>query len=270
MEIRRLLIIVAGSVLLTACPQKPAEPPVERTASPTPAPSDAEATPGPSATLAPIQPTPSPTPVASATPSPSVAKLPQFAGVWTVAGGKPQPFDLVVFPNGQVVTTRQVPGAKLAGGWGFWRQTESGFQVYFVDGSTAWIKPVGGGLEYFAGFQKSIPVSGGLPLQSLGGTEAPFIGTWRLNREPDGSSLFIVLASGGKAYSSAGQGVAGTWKVTPEGALCNWPDGWNDLISKTPAGFQKRTWMGSATEGANPPDITPAFRIGETRFQLGQ
>lgn len=93
-----------------------------------------------------------------------------------------------------------------------------------------------------------------------------FTGVWCLNKEPDGSYLYLALESSGRAFSTVGGGTEGTWEKTKDGALCKWPDGWNDLISVTNDGFQKRSWVGSAEQNTTPPDISPALRVGGTRF----
>ena len=92
------------------------------------------------------------------------------------------------------------------------------------------------------------------------------IGVWRLNKEPDGSHLYIALQSNGNAVSTINGFTAGKWTANQKGALCEWPDGWVDQIERGSGGWQKRSWIGS--EVSAPADLSPATRVGEARFSV--
>ena len=97
-------------------------------------------------------------------------------------------------------------------------------------------------------------------------SQSALVGVWRLNKEPDGSHLYIALQSNGRAISTINGGTEGKWTANERGALCEWPDGWVDQIERGTAGWQKRSWIGS--ESSAPADLSLATRVGETRFSV--
>ena len=94
------------------------------------------------------------------------------------------------------------------------------------------------------------------------GSQLALVGVWRLNKEPDGSHLYIALQSNGRAISTINGGTEGKWRANERGALCEWPDGWVDQIERGAAGWQKRSWIGS--ESSAPP-ISPWQRVSAKR-----
>lgn len=95
---------------------------------------------------------------------------------------------------------------------------------------------------------------------------APYAGIWRLNKEPDGNYQYIALQSSGRAISTVNGGTEGQWSVTDKGAECKWPDGWVDIIERSNTGWQKRSFVGTSTDA--PADMSPAIRMGETRYTV--
>jgi len=192
-----------------------------------------------------------------------------FVGTWATADEQGQAFDVVVFPGGQAVGTWGKGKGGAHGERGFWRTDRGRLLVFFHDGWTDEILANDGGFVH-RGFE---------PGADLGGkwkNEAParklesdgFTGIWQLNKEPDGSYLYIALRSSGRAFSTVNGGTEGRWEVTKDGALCSWPDGWNDLIYPSQEGFQKRSWVGPEEQNATPPDISPATRVGTGKFSI--
>ena len=198
----------------------------------------------------------------------SAAKM-SGVGTWAVADDQGRPFDILVFPDGQAVSnwTRGPSGAR--GERGFWRLDGIRLLVFFQDGWTDEISESGAGFKH-RGFEPGTGMDGAPKNESaarkLEGDG--FTGVWCLNKEPDGSYLYVALQSSGRAFSTVGGGTEGTWEKTKDGALCKWPDGWNDLISATKDGFQKRSWVGSSEQNTTPPDISPALRVGGAKFSI--
>ena len=152
---------------------------------------------------------------------------------------------------------------------GFWRLANNRLLVFFQDGWTDVISEADGSFKH-QGFEPGATMDGP-PKNESPATRLEndrFTGVWCLNKEPDGNYLYVALQSSGRAFSAIGGGTEGTWEQTNEGALCKWPDGWNDLIFASNDGFQKRSWVGAAEQNATPPDISPALRVGDTKFSI--
>ena len=201
---------------------------------------------------------------------PAVAVDPAaFAGTWATADEQGQEFEIVVFPDGQAVSTWVKGPSGVRGERGFWRTDGGRLIVFFQDGWTDVIAAQG---ETFLhrGFEPGADLTGKwkneAPARKLEGDS--FAGVWQLNKEPDGEYLYITLQSSGRAFSTISGGTEGKWEQTKDGALCTWPDGWNDLIYPSSDGYQKRSWVGTAEQNATPPDISPAVRVGSGKFSI--
>jgi hypothetical protein len=192
-----------------------------------------------------------------------------FTGVWATTDAQGQLFNIIIFPNGQAVTnwTKGTEGAR--GERGLWRQEPGRFIAAYDDGWTDLIE-VDDGQFHHKGFSPGTsldgPPSNQAPAAKVKESQAPYVGVWRMNKEPDGSYLYIALQSNGRAYSSINGGTEGTWEPSEKGALCRWPDGWVDLIERAPEGWQKRSWVG--VESNTTADFSTATRVGETRFVI--
>ena len=209
-----------------------------------------------------------PKPEGTSVPEEPAAKV-SYAGTWAVADDQGRPFDIAVFPNGQAASNWTKGPAAAKGERGFWRLANNRLLVFFQDGWTDVISESGKGFQHRR-FEPGTAIDG--PPKSESAARRlegeGFTGVWCLNKEPDGSFLYVALQSSGRAVSTIGGGTEGTWEATKEGALCKWPDGWSDLISASPNGFQKRSWVGPAGQTSTPPDITPALRVGPDGFSV--
>jgi hypothetical protein len=187
-------------------------------------------------------------------------------GVWTTTDTQGRNFDLVVFPNGQAVTNRN---GHALGERGFWRTEGNRFIAFFEDGWTHILEGGRGHLVYWGaepGASLDTSPAASTAATRVDDTLAPFVGIWRMNKEPDGSYLYLALQSNGQALSTINGGTEGQWELTPKGALCTWPDGWVDLIERIPGGWQKRSWVGAESDA--PADLSKAIRVGEARFEI--
>ncbi|GAB4166398.1 MAG: hypothetical protein Fur0032_03770 [Terrimicrobiaceae bacterium] len=236
------LILVA---LLSACSSEPPAPaPVEETSS-------VEVTPPPESPDA-------------------LPSLPdEVAGVWAAADSQGKPFDLVLFPNGQAVSTRVDTPSGARGQRGFWRRDGDAVVVMFERGWTDRLRAVSDGIVH----ETLTPGSAVRAMPSATSTarhletpEAAFVGVWRLNREPDGSYLYVLLRSDRSAFSTIGGMTAGRWEPRDKGAWAIWPDGWNDLIEPGSQGWQKKAWVGAELQTLA--DLTEAERVGEKPFEI--
>jgi hypothetical protein len=192
-----------------------------------------------------------------------------YEGTWTTTDKQGQVFDIVIFQNGQAVTnwTKGPTGAR--GERGYWRNDERRLAVLYSDGCTDIIEPAANGFlhrRYPAGSPLDArPIVEAETRRVEDGREA-LVGVWRLNKEPDGSHLYIALQSNGTAVSTINGATDGKWKANEKGALCEWPDGWVDQIERASGGWQKRSWVGAETSA--PADLSPATRVGETPFAI--
>ena len=163
--------------------------------------------------------------------------------------------------------TKGTEGAR--GERGYWRQDEQRLTVLYSDGGTDILEQD----ESEFGIGDTLPDLHWMLSQSLAATrsarspnQSALVGVWQLNKEPDGSHLYIALQSNGRAISTINGGTEGKWKGNEKGALCEWPDGWVDQIERGISGWQKRSWVGS--EASAPADLSLATRVGEARFSV--
>lgn len=210
--------------------------------------------------------TTSPRPVERPVPSgPSL----DFEGIWTTKDKDGEVFDIQLFPNGQAVTNWSKGSERARGERGFWRKEGGRLIAVYSDGWTNTLDPVNGGV-WHKGYAPGTAIESNPTNQAeasrMDGPTARFVGIWRMNREPDGSFLYVALLSNGRAFSTINRSTEGTWTVTEKGALCSWPDEWFDLIEQTPEGWRKRSWVGA--DSGEPADVSPAIRVGETRFAI--
>lgn len=201
--------------------------------------------------------------------SPAAINAVDFTGTWVTTDEQGQAFELVVFPGGQAVSTWVKGPSGAHGERGFWRTDGDRLLIAFHDGWTDLILKRGDGFLH-RGFEPGADLSGlwknEAPARRLEGDA--FTGVWQLNKEPDGSYLYVTLQSSGRAFSTIAGGTEGRWEITKDGALCTWPDGWNDLIFPSKDGFQKRSWVGPAEQNTTPPDLSGATRVGSEKFSI--
>jgi hypothetical protein len=192
-----------------------------------------------------------------------------YQGIWTTVDAQGQGFDIVIFPNGQAVTNWAKGPEGARGERGYWRQDEQRLTAVYSDGSTDIIEPDESGFRhrrYSAGSPLDSQPMAQSEAKRAEGSQSALVGVWRLNKEPDGSHLYIALHSNGRAISTVNGGTEGKWRANERGALCEWPDGWIDQIERGAAGWQKRSWIGS--ESSAPADLSLATRVGEARFSV--
>lgn len=242
---------------LTACPAKKA-----------PDASTPSAEPSPSAT--PTQsPAPTPAPIAIVKDSAPKSEAAEFIGAWSTIDEQGQLFDLLIFPDGQVVTTWTKGKHGARGELGFWRLENNRILIFLEDGWTDSLEKTADGIAhhgYPPGSALDKPPATTEPAQRLPKTIAGTVGVWRLNKEPDGEYQYLAIQSNGRAFSSVNGGTEGTWKQKGKSVECIWPDGWTDILEATPEGFQKRSFIGANQDP--PADVSPAARIGEKPFVI--
>jgi len=261
LKFMRLSLALILCLLLAGCPAPKSPPPSQATPEPTPA--DAISSPEqpasePAATHTP-EPIPESTPLA----------LTDFVGTWTTTDDQGQIFDITIFANGQVVTnwTKSKDGAY--GERGLWRREGGRLIAFYHDGTSDIMEATADGIRYkghAAGAPLDGPTVATAEAHRRPPEEAKFLGVWRLNREPDGTYQYLSLQSNGRAFSSVNGGTEGKWTVIDGAAECTWPDGWVDRLELTNDGWQKRSSIGSGAD--TPADISPALRVGETRFEI--
>jgi hypothetical protein len=285
----RTFLALAAPLLFAGCPSEnkvpspssptptPAQPTPTAAVSMTPETASATQTETASATPATVPEAPSASPTAipeAASATPSAAAEPDrnkvsYEGIWTTADAQGQTFDIVIFPNGQAVTNWAKGPGGARGERGYWRQDEQRLTAVYSDGYTDIIEPDESEFRHRR-YSSGSPLNSQPMAQSEAkrteGSQSALVGVWRLNKEPDGSHLYIALQSNGRAISTINGGTEGKWRPNERGALCEWPDGWIDQIERGAAGWQKRSWVGS--ESSAPADLSLATRVGETRFSV--
>jgi hypothetical protein len=188
-------------------------------------------------------------------------------GVWSTSDERGQPFDMVLFPNGQAVSTWVKGPAGAKGQRGFWRVVDGEIHAVFDDGWSDRLVMRSGELRHegFApGLSLAEPPTNSARAERFEGEAATFVGVWRLNREPDGSYLYLSLQANGTAYSTINGLTEGRWELLEGLARVTWPDGWVDQLERSGGGWQKRSWVGGET--GTPADFAQAIRVGETKF----
>jgi len=189
-------------------------------------------------------------------------------GVWAVRDENGQPFDLVLFSNGQAVSTSIRGPARARGLRGFWRSDGLVITTFLANGWTHRLYRDSVGFHYTAhapGLLGKEP-SHSAQAARVGGPEAAFSGIWRLNKEPDGSYLYIALDSSGAAFSTVAGLTEGRWEMINGAARCTWPDGWVDQISVAGSGWEKKSWVGG--DESTPADLSEAVRVGMEPFEI--
>ncbi len=192
-----------------------------------------------------------------------------FTGVWTTRDDAGAPFDVLLFSNGQAVTTWGKGPDGVKGERGYWRREGDRVIIAYDNGRTDVVTAVGDGFQhqdFTDGTMLDMRSSSRAPITRVPDAQAGFVGVWRLNKEPDGSYLYITLQSSGVARSTINGRTEGKWEATSKGALCTWPDGWIDLIEQSAEGWQKRSWVGQGADTMPPADFSNALRVGESRF----
>lgn len=216
--------------------------------------------------------TPRPTPASPSPDTTPAAEIPvdSFVGTWTTEDEQGQAFDIVIFPNGQIVTNWAKGPLGPRGERGFWRRETGRLLATYQDGWTDILTATQEGFEH-KGFSPGTPLSAAPTNQAAAQRlsdegKTAYIGVWRLNQEPDGSYLYVALQSNGRALSTINGGTEGKWEVTEKGAVCTWPDGWVDVISRGAGNWQRSSWVGSETNA--PADFSEATRVGEAPFSI--
>lgn len=201
--------------------------------------------------------------------STALVSIENAAGVWSTQDENGQPFDLVLFENGQALSTWVKGSSGARGERGFWRDTGREVLVFFDDG---WTDRLGlkNGQPHHEGFAPGAsltsPATNSAPAEKVADEKATFVGVWRLNREPDGSYLYIVLQANGSAFSTINGLTEGRWDFVDGTAKATWPDGWVDVIERADGSWQKRSWVGG--DAGTPADLTQATRVGEIKFGI--
>jgi hypothetical protein len=215
-------------------------------------------------------PKPAPTTtVLEAAPTQPLVSIENAAGVWSTQDENGQPFDLVLFENGQALSTWVKGSSGARGERGFWRETGREVLVFFDDG---WTDRLGlkDGQPRHEGFAPGIsltsPATNSASAEKVSDDRATFVGVWRLNREPDGSYLYITLQANGTAFSTINGITEGRWELVEGAAKVTWPDGWVDVIERAEGSWQKRSWVGG--DAGTPADLTQATRVGEIKFGI--
>lgn len=233
-------------------------------------PDAAPPSPAPSATAAPsASPAASPPPIAVMTNPGEQVEAAEFIGAWSTVDEQGQLFDLLIFPNGQAITTWTKGKHGARGELGFWRFENNRALIFLEDGWTDSLEKTADGMVHHGLPPESSldkPPSTTQPARKLPDTIAGTVGIWRLNKEPDGDYQYLALQSNGRAFSSVNGGTEGTWKRKGNSVECTWPDGWMDILEAGPDGFQKRSFIGTAQDA--PADISPATRLGAAAFVI--
>lgn len=264
------IFVLAASLFISGCHAEAEVDWPSPTPSPTPIPSTPTLSPSPAPST--LAPTPAATSEPSQPPGESPSPRPEkisYEGTWTTTDAQGQIFDIVIFQSGQAVSnwTKGPTGAR--GERGYWRSDEHRLTIVYSDGCTDTLEPTGNGFlhrRYSAGSPLNAKPIAESEARRTESSQQALIGVWRLNKEPDGSHLYIALQSNGNAVSTINGVTAGKWTANQKGALCEWPDGWVDQIERGSGGWQKRSWIGS--EISAPADLSPATRVGETRFSV--
>ncbi|MEO8204777.1 MAG: hypothetical protein ABI615_01260 [Chthoniobacterales bacterium] len=265
---KRLFLFVVFASLVACKPQSPQSPP-EASPSPTPQPS-------PSATS-----TPSPTPLdpnttraattgdtAISSTAPDDKNFPKpdaFVGVWATQDEYKDIFNILLFADGRAVSNWANGRHGGHGERGLWHMSGKEILVFYRNGWTDRIVPEGDGFRdmgYSPGTNIAGPPADQSPATRVDGPMAIYSGVWRLNKEPDGTFLYIALQSDGDAESTNPSNGKGKWELTPEGAKIIWSDGWTELITKQGEQFMRMVWAPKVATTEPPADSTEAFKVG--------
>jgi len=204
--------------------------------------------------------------------APAVNHMPQDpSGVWSATDKEGRPFDILLYANGQAISTWAFGTSGALGERGFWRKKDAQIAVFFSDGWTDILDfssdtPMHRGYE--PGRSLSQSPTNEAPLTKTETPAADFIGIWRLNKEPDGNYLYVALLNNGRALSTINGGTEGQWEIQNGAAKCTWPDGWIDIIERIDGVWRKRSWVGSVNVDTSQVDVSAAVKVGEEPFAI--
>lgn len=191
------------------------------------------------------------------------------SGPWSTTDDQGRPFDIVLYPNNQAVSTWTYGPAGAKGERGLWRKQGSEIIIFFSDGWTD-IMDFSGETPTHRGYEPGRPLSqpptNQAAIKPAEGPGREFVGVWRLNKEPDGNYLYLTLLSDGRALSTINGGTEGKWEMVDGAAKCTWPDGWIDVIERVEGSWRKKSWVGSTDTDTSQVDISAAAKIGEISF----
>lgn len=174
-------------------------------------------------------------------------------GVWSTKDAEGEGFDLLLLPKG-VAWTNWIKGqAGMAGQHGQWQRSGDALvTVKYDDGSSDAIQWIDGKwrLKRHPKAGSSFdPLTAPAPMEQVEAARAKYVGAWKMNQEPDGSYLMIVLYGDGRAISSVNGKTEGKWELKNGAAVCAWPDNWFDAIEPKDKGWQRRSWVGAEANG---------------------
>lgn len=192
-------------------------------------------------------------------------------GVWSTTDDQGRPFDILLYPNGQAVSTWSFGTAGAKGERGFWRKKGAKILILFSDGWTD-ILDFSTEPPTHRGFEPGRPLSqeptNQATVQKNESPAAEFIGIWRLNKEPDGNYQYITLLNNGRALSTVNGGTEGHWEPHEGAARCTWPDGWIDVIERIDGVWRKKSWVGSVEIDVSQVDVSGAVKVGESPLTI--
>ncbi|MEO6052563.1 MAG: hypothetical protein ABIP97_00980 [Chthoniobacterales bacterium] len=243
-------------VCLAAC--KPPAAPVVKNESPSPSP-----TPSPAASAAPVS---RDAPGSATAPDDKDFPKPDgFVGVWATQDEYKDIFNVLLFADGRAVSNWSNGRNGGHGERGQWHMSGKEILVFYRNGWTDRFVPEGDGF-IDKGYSPGTNIQGSpadqSPATRVEGNLAAYSGVWRLNKEPDGSFLYVSLQSDGDAESTNPANGPGKWQLTAEGARITWKDGWTELITKQGEQFVRMAWAPKVATTEPPMDSTEAFKVG--------
>ncbi len=166
------------------------------------------------------------------------------------------PYDLILFPNGNAfaTTTKSREGGEH-GVLGRWEATPETVFITYEDGSKEAFVYYDGTIrrqEYYPTRQVTTTANRyeyGWMVKSM---RARFVGVWycanaldvETNKKAKPRQYIMHLASNGKATRSDMKDVLGSWTVTNDTtAMIKWPDGTVESIIELGDGYEMRTWL---------------------------
>ncbi|MEO6845753.1 MAG: hypothetical protein ABI443_00660 [Chthoniobacterales bacterium] len=252
-------------------PVESATPEISPSASPSPSDS-----PSPSPTESPtatpeVSPSASPSPSLQTTDSKNLPKADGFVGVWAAQDEYKDTFNIVLAADGRAVANWSNGRNGGRGERGQWRVLGNDILIFYNNGWTDYLTADGDAFRdsgYSADNNlKNIPASQS-PVTRVEGPMAVYAGVWRLDKQSDGSYIYVSLQSDGDAESTNPSNGLGKWTLAPEGAKIIWADKSSQTISKQGDQFTQMFWPPKVNTKEPPTDSSEAFKVGNVPAKI--
>ena len=190
--------------------------------------------------------------------------------VWACADAEGEAFDLVLWPDGTVVTTWVKGPLGARGERGFWHRGGGRVLALLEDGWSDVISPTRDGSFEHAGRGPGAslhdPPSNQSPARMLEGLDRKLVGVWVFTSGSRIESRYVCFRSDRRLFSSDGN--TGSWIPLTNAARCEWKDGSIEVIRWQGTTASLQSWEAGVPTRKVAPTVSTPFRVGADGVQV--